>query len=90
MQVQFQGLHGACSCIASAHAAAFRHVHMPRIAFSMIEKLEQDGKLTPGKSKLIEMTSGNTGTPLQLLQAYLRNINAFYMGHSTCHIKHES
>lgn len=32
-----------------------------RIAKAMVEAAEQDGKLIPGKSVVIEPTSGNTG-----------------------------
>jgi len=32
-----------------------------RTALAMIEELELQGKLTPGKSTLLEVTSGNTG-----------------------------
>lgn len=33
-----------------------------RIAKRMVEMAEQEGKLIPGKSVVIEPTSGNTGT----------------------------
>ncbi len=40
-----------------------------RAAFNMIEQAERDGKLIPGKSTIIEPTSGNTGIGICMVSA---------------------
>ena len=43
-----------------------------RVALAMIERGEREGKLVPGKSVIIEPTSGNTGVGLALVSAVKR------------------
>jgi cysteine synthase A len=43
-----------------------------RVALAMIERAEREGKLVPGKSVIVEPTSGNTGVGLALVSAVKR------------------
>jgi cysteine synthase len=44
-----------------------------RIAKAMVEAAEREGKLIPGKSVVIEPTSGNTGLPFANSYHFNRN-----------------
>jgi len=43
-----------------------------RVALAMIERAEREGRLVPGKSVIVEPTSGNTGVGLALVSAVKR------------------
>jgi cysteine synthase A len=45
------------------------HSVKDRIGVAMVEALERDGRLTPGRSTIVEATSGNTGIALAMVAA---------------------
>ena len=51
-----------------------------RIAKAMVEAAEQEGKLVPGKSVVIEPTSGNTGSFLCIAGRLPAVANEMIMG----------
>jgi cysteine synthase A len=48
------------------------HSVKDRIGVAMVEALERDGRLTPGRSTIVEATSGNTGIALAMVAAARR------------------
>jgi cysteine synthase A len=45
------------------------HSIKDRIGVAMVESLEREGKLVPGRSTIVEATSGNTGIALAMVAA---------------------
>ncbi|MCW8984350.1 MAG: pyridoxal-phosphate dependent enzyme, partial [Thermoanaerobaculales bacterium] len=45
------------------------HSVKDRIGVAMVERLEREGKLVPGRSTIVEATSGNTGIALAMVAA---------------------
>lgn len=41
-----------------------------RIAYAMVAAAEREGKIKPGKTTLIEPTSGNTGIGILILEIF--------------------
>ena len=69
--VRLNRITAGCAATVAAKLEFFNPAHSvkDRIGVSMVEAMERDGKLMPGKSVIVEPTSGNTGIALAMVAA---------------------
>ena len=69
--VRLNRITAGCAATVAAKLEFFNPAHSvkDRIGVSMVEAMERDGKLVPGKSVIVEPTSGNTGIALAMVAA---------------------
>jgi len=69
--VKLNRLAEGCAATVAAKLEFYNPAHSvkDRIGVAMVEAMERDGKLVPGKSVIVEPTSGNTGIALAMVAA---------------------
>ena len=69
--VRLNRITAGCTATVAAKLEFFNPAHSvkDRIGVSMVEAMERDGKLVPGRSVIVEPTSGNTGIALAMVAA---------------------
>ncbi len=69
--VRLNRITSGCAATVAAKLEFFNPAHSvkDRIGVAMVEAMERDGKLAPGRSVIVEPTSGNTGIALAMVAA---------------------
>jgi len=69
--VRLNRITSACAATVAAKLEFFNPAHSvkDRIGVAMVEAMERDGRLVPGRSVIVEPTSGNTGIALAMVAA---------------------